>query len=206
MVETVNIEEFLRTGKFGAFQEINFGIHRNQLEQTLGKTDWLHYTSNKSKFPSIYKYGLVEFYFEEEENGRLHGIQVQLQSEETPKQCLEINYGFLTAIRTLERIEQELIQRNITFQAFTESYDSDDTKRLKTEGNVILIFGMNDKNKFMLHKVNKFVQLRSNQVATRQINFSLEEKHYETLRERAMKKGTSIAKVCADIIKNELNK
>ena len=205
MVETINVEEFLRTGKFGEFQEINFGINRNQFEKTLGKTDWLHYTRRKSKFPSIYKYGLIEFYFEEAENGRLYGIQAQLQTQKAENGKLEVNYGFLTEVKSLERIEEKLIEKNLQFQEFTEPYDNGDTKRIKTEGNVILIFGMTDENEFTLHKINKFVQLSSNKGRPKQINFNIEDKYHALLREGAIKKGVSISQICIEIIKNELN-
>lgn len=202
MIETINIEEFIRTGKFG---EINFGINRTQLEKILGKTDWLHYTSRKSKFPSIYKYDLIEFYFEEEENGRLYGIQVQLQTQEAQKGGLEVNYGFLSEVKSLEKVKEELIERNIQFQEFIKPYDNGNTKRIKTKGNVILIFGMTDENVFILHEINKFVQLSSNQALIKQVNFSIEDEYYIILREIATQKGISISQICAEIIKNELN-
>ena len=95
MIETIEIKPFLKTGNFGEFNEIHYGMKRKSLIKILGDTEWKHFTSKKSKIPSIFKYGKVEFYFEEGEDGRLKGIQILPIIQETELMNLKIDYGFI---------------------------------------------------------------------------------------------------------------
>ena len=95
MIEPIEIKEFLRTGNFGKFKEVYFGMTRNKLIEILGDTEWKHFSFKKSVVPSIYKYGKVEFYFEEGKNGRLNGIQILPTIQEADLLNLDINYDFI---------------------------------------------------------------------------------------------------------------
>jgi hypothetical protein len=203
MIETIQLSYFLKTGKFGEFQEINFGKSRQHIIELLGKTDWQHFASKKSKFPSILKYRKVEFYFEEGENGRLTGIQIVPNAQEAPQGQLLIDYHDFLKNQTWKEIEQWLNKHSITYQElFLPFYDAND-KLIKTEGKVALIF-TREANEFILRKVHKFIVMNSKPLRTKQISISISEEDYELLHQKSQKTGIAIAKICSDIIANQL--
>jgi len=206
MIETIEIKDFLRTGNFGEFKEIHFGMKRERLVEIVGETEWKHYSRKKSKFPSIYKYGKVEFYFEEGENGRLYGIQIQPIIRETELVNFKINYDFIASNLDYESILKFLDLFSIKYKELDFEYDSEGIQRIETEGGVQLIFSkdyFNTSNS--LHKISKFITLNSNQLKEKQISFSLPESAYEKLKRRANKEKKSISNICKAIIIGKMN-
>ena len=193
MTETVKIVEFLKSGKFGNSNAINFGMNRTQLTSLLGETEYLSYTTKKSKFPSIYKYGEVEFYFEEGKDGRLHGIQIKPTIAEASLQKLKIDYGFIKKDLGFRDVELLLKSNSINYSTFKFKYDdNDDPKRIITEGNVIFIFD----SEYTIQKINRFIELVSNKPEMKQISLSIPKSKYETIRREALRTGISIQNMC----------
>ena len=157
MIHRIELKEFMRTGHFGECKEIHFEMKREKLIQLLGESKWKHFSRKKSKYPSIYKYGKVEFYFEEGENGRLYGIQIQPMVQEADLLNLKINYEFIDSKSDFNSIIKYLEEVGISYTKLDFEFDSDDVQRLKTEGGVQIIFLKDDFNKsFSLQKINKF--------------------------------------------------
>jgi hypothetical protein len=201
MVETIQILDFLKYGQFGNSKYIYFGMNRSDLKNILGETDYLFFTDQKSKYPSIYKYGKVEFYFEEGINGRLFGIQIKPTIDEAPLLNLNINYGFIESSLNFEQTLNHLESNSIEYEQFDFKYDDlDDPKRIITKGEVQLIFDM----EFGIEKVNKFVELESQDPTEKQINLSIPKSKYDILRKESLYTGVSIQKICSKIIINSL--
>ena len=205
MIETINTKEFLKTGNFGEFREIHFGMKRETLVELLGETEWIHFTSRKSKFPSIYKYHKVEFYFEEGENGKLNGIQILPSIQETNLINLKIDYNFIEPNLEFESTLKYLEKESIKYELVNFEFDSDGIPRIITEGNVQLIFTQDSEGTVSILKVSKFVKLNSNQIKMKQINFSIPEVEYQKLREQAIETRKSIQNICKEIILDKLN-
>jgi len=202
MVETIQILDFLKHGRFGNSKEINFGMNRSMLKNILGETDYIFFTNQNSKYPSIYKYGKVEFYFEEGIKGRLFGIQIKPTIDEAPLLNLNINYDFVEASLNYEQTLSHLESNSIEYELFDFKYDdTSDPKRIITKGEVQLIFDI----EFGIEKVNKFVELESLSPDEEQINLSIPKSKYDILRKESLYTGVSIQKICSKIIINNLN-
>lgn len=206
MIETIELKEFLRTGNFGEFKEIHYGMKRINLIEILGDTDWKHFSSKKSKIPSIYKYGKVEFYFEEGEDGRLMGIQILPTIQETELRNLKINYDFIKSSLNYESTLKYLDSESIKYKIVESEFDSQDVRRIETEGNVQLIFSEDFNESISIHKISKFIPLNSNQQKEKQISFSIPESEYEELKILANKHRKSISKICTEIVIDKLKK
>ena len=208
MVETIEIKEFLKAGNFGQFKEIHFGMSRNKLIEILGDTDWKGFSYKKAKFPSILKYGKVEFYFEEGEEGRLNGIQILPTIQEANLLNLNINYDFIKPNLDFDSALKFLDSESIKYRFLKNDFDSEDVRRIETEGEVQIIFSEGYEEIITIHKVSKFIELISNQVKikTKQINFSIPETDYLKLKEMAISSRKSIQNICKEIISNKLNK
>jgi len=74
---TVDISGFV---KHGCFSEIPYGISRNDFLILMGDCECTVKSAKKNVYPSIYKYGIVEFYYGDKKNGTLYGILVQPNS------------------------------------------------------------------------------------------------------------------------------
>lgn len=206
MIETIKAKEFLRTGNFGEFNEIHFGMKRENLIELLGDTRWIHFTNRKSKFPSIYKYHKVEFYFEEGENGRLHGIQISPRIQEADLLNLKIDYNFLSSNLEFQHALNILEKESIKYELVNFEFDTDDIPRIVTEGKVQIIFTEDSEEKVSVQKVSKFVELNSNQIEMKQINFSIPETEYQKLRKQAVETRKSIQDICKEVILDKLKK
>jgi hypothetical protein len=154
-MKKIDVTKFLKTGKFG---DINFGMTRIELFTLIGQTEWFHFSFKKSKSPTLYRYGIVEFYFEEEEEGRLNGIQISPYYKEAALNRLKINYGIANSgIKYYDCLE--FFQKNsIDYEIVQSKYDTADVRRLNTEGKVHVIFSEDD-NEIVLYKISKFVEL-----------------------------------------------
>ena len=205
MTEKIKVETFLKSGKFGELEEIRFGILRADLFEILGETEWIHYSSKKSKHPAIYRYGLVEFYFEEGEDGRLNGIQICPIYQEADLNKLNIDYGIYKSEIGYENCLKHLKNLSIGYDKVVSKYDTKDVRRIKTEGNVNLIFSENE-NEIVLYKISKFVDLGYHKPEMKQISFSVSAQNYELIRNMAKMKKISISNICKQIIEENINK
>lgn len=205
MIETIDIKEFLRTGNFGEFKEIHFGMTRNKLIEILDETEWKHFSFRKSKFPSIYKYGKVEFYFEEGKEGRLCGIQILPTIQETELMNLKIIYAFVNPKLKYESALKLLDNASIKYQEIQSEFDTDDIKTIETIGGVQIIFSEDFEESISIHKISKFVSLSSNQAKEQQISFSIPQSDYQKLKDAAIKEQKSISKICKEIIIKKLD-
>ncbi|HRI00558.1 MAG TPA: hypothetical protein PK006_05860 [Saprospiraceae bacterium] len=206
MVETIKVKEFLRTGNFGELREIYFGMKRENLFELLGQTKWMHFTYSKSKLPSIYKYDKVEFYFEEDENGRLYGIQILPTTHRAELVDLKIDYNFIEPDLEFQSTLKFLDQESIKYELVNSELDYDGMPRIETEGKVQLIFTQDDNEINSIQKVSKFVELNSTQLKMKQINFSIPDAEYQKLKEQAINTRKSIQNICKEIILDKLNK
>jgi len=152
MKETIQLKSFLKTGNFGEHKEITIGMDRSVFTQILGESKWV-LINGKSKYPSIYKYDLTEFYFEEGINGKLYGIQIKPTIQVAPKLNLKINYDILQYGITYNSIIKTLEPEQIDYELFRSKYDDEDSPhRILTSGEVTLIFD----DGFELEKISKF--------------------------------------------------
>lgn len=155
MKETVQIDDFLKTGHFGKNGEIQYGMNRQFFIQLLGESKWTM-KSRKSSHPEIYKYDKVEFYFEKGEHGRLFGIQIKPSINSAPLLKLRIDYHFIDPNLQFENSIECLKSNAIEFDLINFKYDDENApQRILTSGNVELIFD----DGLILEKVSKFVEL-----------------------------------------------
>ena len=180
-------------------------MKRNDLFNLIGQTDWFHYTTKKSKFPSLYRYGKVEFYFEEDENGRLIGIQTSPLYQEADLNGLKVNYGVFESEISYEDCILFFQDISIKYETVQSKYDTDDVRRLNTEGKVHVIFS-EDEDNITLYKISKFVELENNKPRMKQISFSISVENYELLKKIALEEKRSISNSCKEIIENALKK
>jgi len=206
MVETIEIKDFIKTGNFGEFKEIHFGMTRDKLIEIIGDTEHKGFTYKKSKFPSILLYGNIEFYFEEGENGRLNGFQIIPFRPRTDKYNLKINLSFIEPKLRFDSALKILDSESIKYKLVKNEFDSNDVRRIETEGKVQLIFTAEINKTYLIHKVSKFVELNSEQIKMKQVNFSIPESEYLKLRKKAIETRKSIQNICKEIILDKLNK
>lgn len=204
MTEKIEIKEFLKTGNFGEFRGIHFGMSRDELITTLGDSEWQHFASKKSKIASIYGYGDLEFYFEEGEDGRLNGIQIIPSTQKVELKNLDINYDFIKVNLKYDVALNYLNSKSIKYQKLQSEFDSDDVLRIETEGGVQLIFLEDFNNSISIQKVSKFVSLASNHEREKQISFSISESDYQKLKALAGKEKKSVSKICKEMITDKL--
>ena len=201
MTETVKIVDFLKCGKFGNSNDINYGMSRNQIVEVLGESTDVFYSFKKSKFPSIYKYGKIEFYFEEGKEGRLYGIQLKPTIVESPLLNLKVDYGFINEDLKHTNAKKLLELNSIEYTEFSFKYDEvDDPQRIITEGKVIFVFDSD----YNIQKVYRFIELESNKPEMKQISLSIPKSQYEILRKEALHTGISIQNICKKYILDKL--
>jgi hypothetical protein len=144
----------------GILAHIDFGITRLKLTEVLGKTSWLHYTDDSDKFPSIYKYGRLEFYFmTDSPDEGLSGIIFQPLPRPADKGNLSFNYnGWSKKLEINKAIE--LLNRNkINFNEYPNKHDLE-ARVLTTESDVKIAFDCQDTSgQFYLNKIVKFIDL-----------------------------------------------
>ncbi len=153
MKEEIQIEYFIDKGNFGTEREIYFGMSREHLLNLLGESKWVQ-KNRKAISPSIYKYDKVEFYFENDINGRLYGIQIIPGIESVPKLNLKINYNFIHSKLKYKEAIDHLDMKSIPYKFIKYKYDEiGSPDRIITSGNVELIFD----DSFIIEKISKFI-------------------------------------------------
>lgn len=157
MIKEIELIEFLKTGNIGDGKIIHYGMTRNGLIEALGKTKWIHYRSRNSRYPLIYKYGKIEFYFEEGEKGRLYGIQVKPTIQEAESKDLKIDYGFIKPELSFETSLNHLESASINYEIIEQDDDREEIQIVETEGKVQLMFSEDCDQSLIIDKVNKFV-------------------------------------------------
>lgn len=154
MIVKEELKYFLKTGRF---ERICFGMTRDELITTLGETDWKFYVSDKDKFPAIYKYGRLEFYFNDNsKNARLVGIMFQPIPSPADHCFLKCNYHRWTKNTEINAAIQFLKVNNINFKEIPYELD-EEVKLILTEGNVSVYFDCQETTgHFVLHKAGRF--------------------------------------------------
>ncbi|QDT93260.1 hypothetical protein [Gimesia algae] len=107
----VSLEEFFRTGSFGPVQ---LGMPRKEINTLLGSTDmWGPSDANSFKSATIWKYGDIEFYFNQD--NRLY--QIFSDDFEIPESCAEMQLDpwVVRNKMTAESFQDELKQAEIAF-------------------------------------------------------------------------------------------
>lgn len=117
------MKDFLKNG---SFQNIPFGITRKDFLQLMGGVQCEHYSSPKSKFPGIYKYGMVEFYFDDKsENDELLFIMFQPWVGRCKRYNFRINYNGWDKNLSIEDAKNLLMQYGIEFSEQLSKYDEE---------------------------------------------------------------------------------
>lgn len=149
------LKDFL---KLGLLENISYGLTRDELTKILGDTDWKHFSSNKDKHPSIYKYGRLEFYFESKnKDARLSGIMFQPIPSPADNGLLKCNYHRWTKNTDIEKAIEFLKTNDIEFEEKPYEWDKE-TKLLLTEGKVNIFFDCQQTpGQYVLHKAGRFV-------------------------------------------------
>jgi hypothetical protein len=106
MTVVVKLEQFLRTGVFGS---ITFGMTRQKLRDILGSPDAEGFARRKDRYPSILKYGDIEFYFASSENDRLYMIFSDIFEIPTGNKYLQIEPGWLRRGILRQTVEEKLM-------------------------------------------------------------------------------------------------
>lgn len=134
-----SFKDFLITG---SFKNIPFGITRKTFTEILGKTSCT-IGSRKSKYPSVYKYGIVEFFFAEESDAdELYCIMFQPAVNECERGNLQIDFDGWNASLTIDEARNYLITHNIIFTEQKNKFDNEIID-VKTVGGVELSFVQN---------------------------------------------------------------
>ena len=118
---TISLRSFLKTGDFG---NIRGGCTREELEQELGPPETHDTGSRKHPYPTIWKYGDIEFFFEQyRRDGCLQ--MVYLDDFEIPKGWgqLVVEPWNLHGGLTCEAAESALEQEGVEYH--TSSIDPD---------------------------------------------------------------------------------
>jgi hypothetical protein len=149
------LKDFLKTG---ILKGIPFGITREELTKLLGETDWQHFTTTKDKYPSIYKYGRLEFYFDNKsKDARLDGICFQPISFPAENGLHKCNYNKWNKNTDIEKAKEFLKTNGIEFEEKLDKWDKE-TKSLLTEGKVNIYFDCQQTpGLFLLHKAIRFL-------------------------------------------------
>lgn len=204
MEETIQIVDFLRTGNFDRSGSVHFGMTRSAFVKILGATEWTFFSTRKSRFPSILKYGKIEFYFEEGEEGRLYGIIVQPNVEAVELLHLKIDYAFITPEVGYEVMKSHLDAASIEYHEKASDFEPD-CQIIETSGAVQLLFAVGAIDKEPIMKVAKFIALASNRAKMKQVSFLIPEETYETLRKLAVERRKSIQDLCKEIVIEQLS-
>lgn len=196
-----NLTFFLKNGKF---EHINFGIKINELIDIIGNPDFV--LPEKSKNPTLFKYGNVEFYFEDEkEDARLHFIQIDfpVNYSENSKLVFE-GYDWTTEL-TIENAISFLQKNKINFEEKIDSNNLEFWRILQTESGVEIYFtNQRDEEIWELHSFGRSIQLNLRRELKKQISFEIKKKYYEQLRKKSIETKVSIANLSAEIIENYL--
>jgi hypothetical protein len=155
MTVTEQLKDFLKTG---LLKNISYGQTRDELTNILGDTDWKHFSSNKDKHPSIYKYGRLEFYFDDgNSDARLSGIMFQPISSPADDGSLKCNFNRWSKKTDISTAIQFLKKNKIKFEEIPYEFDKE-TKVLRTEGKVNIFFDCQQTpGLFVLHKAGRFI-------------------------------------------------
>lgn len=147
---TEDIIEFLRTGELTNFP---LGTAPEKVIAMLGDNiGWTVPISRKDKRLGLIKYDRTEFYFNNQDNQKLFGVQVTY-SQPADKKGLEMDYSELINELSYEQIKAFLARNKISFEETISEYDKE-TRVIKTQGQVI--FSFSDDNR--LEKFGRFVK------------------------------------------------
>ncbi|MEO8147360.1 MAG: hypothetical protein ABI723_06975 [Bacteroidia bacterium] len=155
MIVKEQLKYFFKTG---LLKNISYGLTRNELTNILGNTDWKHFSSNRDFFPVIYKYGRLEFYFENKTKAaKLNGVMFQPIPSSAINGNLNCNYHRLTKNTDIKKAIQFLKINNIKFEEKPNEWDNE-SRLLLTEGNVSIFFDcQKTAGHYLLHKAGKFI-------------------------------------------------
>lgn len=144
----------------GTLEHIDFGITRSKLIEILGNTDWVHYSNEQDKFPSIYKYGRMEFYFmNDNKDEGLRGLVFQPLTYPGTFGNFHLNHYGWNEKLDINRAIEILNKNNIKFQETPNIRDLN-VRVLTTEANVQIAFDSDDvPGQFYLNKILKFIDL-----------------------------------------------
>ncbi|MCM3869444.1 MAG: hypothetical protein ND895_01935 [Pyrinomonadaceae bacterium] len=112
---SVSLKEFIETGYFGA---VCLGMNRTQVENILGIPEDTGGTSNKYRNPSIWKYGDVEFHFED---GADNLWLIHLDDFDVPS-CgvlVDLDPWVISGSLTLAQAESQLLQSGLALESRT---------------------------------------------------------------------------------------
>ncbi|HYG14314.1 MAG TPA: hypothetical protein VEC12_01075 [Bacteroidia bacterium] len=131
------MKDFLKNG---SFQNISFGITRKDFLQLMGGVQCEHYSFPESKFSGIYKYGMVEFYFDDKsEDDELLFIMFQPWVGRCKRYNFRINYNGWDKNLSIENAKNLLKQYSIEFVEEQSKYD-EKVMHLITESGVNICF------------------------------------------------------------------
>ena len=150
-----SLKHFFKTGEL---ENINYGLTRAQLTKLLGKTNWEHYSSIRDKYPSIYKFGRLEFYFENQrKDAGLSGIMFQPIPAAASNGFLKCNYHMWTKNTDINKASEFLKANKIKFADKPYKYDNE-ARLLFTEGKVSIFFDCQQTpGYYLLHKAGRFI-------------------------------------------------
>ncbi len=136
-MEKEQLKYFLKTGRL---KSVDYQVTRSKLMKNLGKPNWLYYSFDEDKLPSLYKYGRFEFHFiGQQENDTLDVILYNVMADDETSEAFVCDYHHWTNKLSLNEAIIFLRTNDILFEEETYPHD-DETKLIVTEGNVHILF------------------------------------------------------------------
>lgn len=145
----IKIIEFIQTG---LIQEIQYGLTREELLEKMGPCECTSRRFKKDKQPSIYKYGIIEFYFGEPFVGGLQGIIIQPNINPCREGLIKFDYGWIDNSLVYSKIIKQLKNLNVQFNLEEVS--------ITTNNNVSFLFyeeSQLTQQKLKLCKIGRFI-------------------------------------------------
>jgi hypothetical protein len=189
----LDVMQFIRQGYFN---EINFFCSREELIDKCGKTI---YTIGK-KIPSIYKYEMLEFYFQGKDN-RLFGVEILFQVSYEKNKNVKVDYSWINEKINFDGFSKKLKTEGIEFIKYI---DEEGFPVIKINNGILIYFSQIKGHR--IDKIIKFIDLPVIPDKDRQINFSLPNALFEIVKKEALKNKISVSKTCRNIIMDYLKK
>ena len=201
----ISLINFLKTGTFDLSNQVYIGMGRDKIIEVLGEPDGDVFPNSKSRFPSIYVYGNIQFHLEPEQKGRLRAIQFIPTREANSH--FKISEGFIRENIEYKETLAHLNDESITYKVSANEFSPEYSLIVTTKGGVDIVFAKeNESGQYLLYKLNKSVTLPDNKPPEKQVNLSIPLAAYEQLKEMAIQQRKSIRHLCRELIVERLKK
>ena len=194
---SVSLLDFLRTGVFGA---VRWGLSRAELEALLGTPDGTANRSRRDRHPTVFVYGDFEFYIAPQDD-LLYAVHCDNFSVPRGNAMLAVEPWILRYGLPLVEAEAGLMAEGIAFR----KSDAADAVRLYAESGASLTFSTDDAARGLVAVSRWNDAVLSAHEPERNVSLTLTDREIAALRQEAARRGVSLARLCADWIRERLN-